>query len=1081
MFFKGCLFTLLLVLFCSACQDEHKPVLFELMDAKHTQVDFQNDLPYTEDFNTYTYRNFYNGGGVALGDINNDGLVDIFFTGNIVDNKLYLNKGNWRFEDITAQAGVACSKVWSSGATMVDINADGLLDIYVCKAGKPGGANRHNELFINQGDLTFKEESKAYGLDIVGLSIHSAFFDYDKDGDLDCYLLNNSIRAVGKFDLKEGLRDVPDPEGNRFLRNDNGVFVDVSTEAGIYSSNIGYGLGITLSDFNEDNWTDIFISNDFFERDYLYINNQDGTFKEIGTESFSSMSMGSMGADACDIDNDLKPDLFVTEMLPHTLERRKTKAQYESWDKYKVGLRQGYHHQFTRNSLQRNMGNGQFVELGRYAGVAATEWSWASLIQDFDNDGLKDLFISNGIYKDLLDRDYLNFFADDIIGNKEHNEKKNLITTLVDSMPSYPVQNFLYKNMGDFVFENIASESGLSDLTYSNGSAYADLDNDGDLDLVVNNVNMPSFIYQNTTDTSLNKSIQFELVGVEKNSEALGAKVIIKYDGKQAMYEHYTSKGFESTVDGRIHFGLGDAAVVDSVIVDWPNGKQSVLTQLATNQVYKIEAAAAAGSLAKATTESSNAKTTQAINFKHKSLLLNLFTRERLLLEMSGFTGPAIAVADVNGDGREDVFLGGGKQQANELYLSQKDGNYQLSSKDFETLSKSETVDAVFFDSDKDGDQDLYIAHGGKSFSQFSAALEDVLLINDGNGNFTEKKNALKFPHPSNTGKIAIADLDKDGLLDIVVTESMKNDLFGLPANCFLFKNNGNNDFQNISSEKFEQLGMISAVAIADIDQDGWEDICLIGKWMPLTVLFSNEGSFQDPKSTKTYPNTIGLWNTIEVMDLDNDGDDDLICGNIGLNNFYNKDMRLYISDFDKNGSAEQLYCYKENGVYYPVLDFDELFSQLPSLKKKYSFYREYAKASVKDLFEPTALAAAEYYDLEEQRSMVYLNEGGSFIPVPLPGEIQYSSVYAIHGQKEGSANTLYFGGNSYQVKPQMGRLDGSLGWSLSTQKEGGGIAFGKCKSLYISGQIRTIQPFESNLIVGINGDWIQIIEDVYE
>lgn len=1052
------------------------------MAAEDTHVLFSNDLPYTEEFNTYTYRNFYNGGGVALGDINNDGLVDIYFTGNIVDNKLFLNKGNWEFEDITETAGVACANVWSSGVSFVDINGDGLLDIYVCKAGKPGGENRHNELFINQGDLTFKEESKAYGLDVVGLSIHSAFFDYDKDGDLDCYLLNNSIRAVGGFDLQEGLRNIPDPEGNKLLRNDNGVFVDQSTAAGIYSSNIGYGLGITLGDFNQDQWTDIFISNDFFERDYLYINNQNGTFKEVGAESFSSMSMGSMGADACDIDNDLLPDLFVTEMLPHNLERKKTKAQYESWNKYNKSAQQGYHHQFSRNILQRNIGAGKFIELGRFSGVAATEWSWASLIQDFDNDGLKDLFVSNGIYKDLLDRDYLNYSANDIVSDKSLSKNKKLITTLVDSMPSFPVENFAFKNLGDFKFENVSKAWGLDDLTFSNGSAYGDLDNDGDLDLVVNNVNMPSFLYQNNTDTTRNRSIQFELIGVGQNTQAIGAKVIIKYEGGQAMYEHYTSKGFESTVDGNILFGVGNVESIDSAIVLWPNGTATTLTNLASNQKYTINEGEAKVTTKLEAPQVAEQANDLLIDFEHKDILLNIFSRERLLLEMSGFRGPAIATADVNGDSIDDVFLGGGKQQTSQLFLSQADGNYARQPELFEAFKKSEVVDAIFFDADNDGDQDLYVAHGGKSFSPFSTEMNDLLFINNGQGEFSNKKEALDFSEIVNTGGVAVADLNKDGLSDLVVTESMKNNLFGSPGSCFIFINKGNTNFELIETPALKNLGMISDVALDDMDDDGWPDIALVGKWMPLTILYSNQGDFIKPKEIKAYPNTRGLWNTLAIFDLDNDGDKDIVCGNEGLNNFYSTEMVLFINDFDKNGTAEQLFCYRENGNYFPVLDLDDLFAQVPLLKKKYTYYEEFAKASVTDLFGQSAIAESDKYELDELRSMVYLKEDAGFKPVPLPNEIQYSSVFAMHGEIENGKGRFYFGGNTFKMKPQLGRSDGSMGWAVAVKGEAGSeLSFSQCKPLFIEGQIRSIQRLGKKLIFGINDEAVQIFENVYE
>ncbi|HCX21849.1 MAG TPA: hypothetical protein DHN29_08030, partial [Cytophagales bacterium] len=484
--------------FFVSCQSSDQKRLFKDV-AGESGIAFANDLEYTEEFNPYTYRSFFNGGGVALGDINNDGLLDVFFTGNLVDNKLYLNKGDWQFEEITKAAGVSCPNVWSSGASFADVNGDGLLDLYVCKSGKPGGSNRYNELFINNGDLTFTEKSKEYGLDIVGLSTHAAFFDYDKDGDLDCYVLTNSLKSIGGFDLIKDQREIPDETGggNKFFRNDDGRFVDITLESGIYASSIGFGLGITLSDFNKDGWTDLFISNDFFERDYLYINQEGEYFKESLESYFNSISMGSMGADAADLNNDAEPDLFVTEMLPSNVARKRTKAVYENWDKYQLNVRQGYFHQYPRNVLQQKINDSLFVEVGRYSNVSATDWSWGALMFDANNDGLRDIFVANGIYKDLLDRDYLTFTANDQQIRNQLKKKGNVIKDLIDVMPSQAVPNQMFKNQGDFVFDNVSEEWGLGMPTFSNGSAYGDLDNDGDLDLVINNVNMPALVYRN--------------------------------------------------------------------------------------------------------------------------------------------------------------------------------------------------------------------------------------------------------------------------------------------------------------------------------------------------------------------------------------------------------------------------------------------------------------------------------------------------------------------------------------------------------------------------------------------------------
>ena len=825
-----------------SCKKE-TPTLFSLTNNAQTGILFRNDVPYTEEFNTYTYRNFYNGGGVALGDINNDGLTDIYFTGNIEDNKLFLNKGGWNFDDISVKAGVSCPGVWSTGVTMVDINGDGWLDIYVCKAGKPGGSNRHNELFINQHNLTFKESAAEYGLDIIGLSIHTAFLDYDKDGDIDCYILNNSLRSVGGFDLKEGQRTVPDPDGNRLMRNDNGKFVDVSREGGIYSSKIGYGLGITISDFNGDEYPDIFISNDFFEKDYMYINQRNGKFVEESDTCFGSLSMGSMGADASDLDNDMLSDIFVTEMLPRDHTRKKNKNMYESWDKYIASAEHGYHHQFSRNALHKNIKGNSFLEIGRFSGVSDTDWSWASLAQDYDNDGLKDLFVSNGIYKDLLDRDYLNYSANASMIKSKIDNKEKVITMLVDSMPSVPVKNCMFKNKGNMKFDMVSDEWGFGDLSFSNGSAYGDLDNDGDLDLVVNNVNMPAFIYRNNLDTATHKSIRFKLEGDNNNTYAIGSKVVIKYGGKNAMVENYNSRGFQSCVEPIVHFGVGSFSVVDTVEVTWPDGRRTLMSNLKTNQTYTLKQAdSVEKTVKKPIAKIESACFDAEIPFSHQEINMNLFTRERLLLEMNGFDGPALAIGDVNGDKKDDVFCGGGKNQASVLYISSGDKYVEIKTP-FDADFRFEAVKASFFDSDNDGDLDLYVANGGMAFSEFSTELNDILYINEGNGKF-RKTNALVFPEPIYTGDFVIEDLDKDGWKDIVVVEKMKTSYFGPPGSLFIFYNIGNNKYRIESPENFKNLGMMSSLVLSDINGDGYKDIMVAGKWMPICTAMSVKGSF---------------------------------------------------------------------------------------------------------------------------------------------------------------------------------------------------------------------------------------------
>ncbi|MFM8449210.1 MAG: CRTAC1 family protein, partial [Haliscomenobacter sp.] len=582
---------------CDSSQQTASDTLFVLHSAEHTGIDFSNDLSYTEQLNPYTFRNFYNGGGVGIGDFNQDGLPDLFFSGNLVPNKLYLNQGEFHFSDITEEAGIGSEGVWTTGVSVVDINGDGLLDIYTCKSGPPGGHNRHNELFINQGNNpkgipTFSEQAKAFGLDDEGLSTHAAFFDYDRDGDLDLYLLNNSLRSVGGYDLRLNQRNVPDPlGGNKLYRNDGNTFSDVSHQAGIYTSAIGFGLGVTIGDINKDGWQDIYVSNDFFERDYLYINNQNGTFSERLESYMREISMGSMGADMADINNDGLPEVFVTEMLPETDKRLKTTTQFESWDKYQTAVNQGYYHQFSRNALQLNLGktpsnDWAFAEVSRLAGVQASDWSWGALILDMDNDGLKDIFVANGIYKDLLNQDYVNFIGNPDMVRSILQKKKQVIKELIDSIPSNQVPNYAFHNTDGLHFENKATEWGLGIPSNSNGSAYGDLDNDGDLDLVVNNVNAPAFVYENQSRQQFSDRhfLSVSLKGIGNNRFALGAKVTL-YAGQKTFYQELAPmRGFMSSVDYRLLFGLGRDSLLDSIRVEWPNAHSSLLTKVAANQ-----------------------------------------------------------------------------------------------------------------------------------------------------------------------------------------------------------------------------------------------------------------------------------------------------------------------------------------------------------------------------------------------------------------------------------------------------------------------------------------------------------------
>jgi hypothetical protein len=1069
---------------CGQKPETRRAPLFTSLPKDSTSIDFVNSLSFNQEFNIYTYRNFYNGGGVGIADINNDGLVDIYFTANQLPNKLFLNKGNFRFEDITAKAGVAGTKAWSTGVSMADVNGDGFIDIYVCNSGDVKGDNKQNELFINNGDLTFTEKASEYGIADEGFSTHAVFFDYDKDGDLDLYILNNSYRAIGSFNMMKNERDVRNKlGGDKLMRNDGNRFVDVSEKAGIYGSEIGFGLGVTVGDVNKDGWMDIYVSNDFFERDYLYINNQNGTFREDLTRQMKSISGASMGADLADINNDGYPDLFVTEMLPRENARIKTVTTFENWDRYQYALSNNYYHQFTRNMFQLNNGNNSFSEVGRLTETESTDWSWGALIFDMDNDGLKDLFVSNGISQDLTNQDYLQFATSEEVVESVLKQGKVDYKKLVDLIPSQPIPNYAFKNLGGLLFKESSTPWGFTENSFSNGAAYGDLDNDGDMDLIVNNANMPAFVYRNESNNVLSDHhfIKFDLKGLSPNIFGVGATIEIQSGGQYWYLEQMPIRGFQSSVDHRPNLGLGKTNKIDEIKVNWPSGKVSVLKQPNTNQTITVW-------------EKDAEKYTKQVSTKQK-FFLNVsdnfqidahaendfvdFDRDRLLFHMNSTESPKVSCGDVNQDGRVDCYIGGSKDQAGRLYLQMTHGFVLSKQKAFEVDRVAEDEQSTFFDADKDGDLDLYVCSGGSEFPASSSALADRLYVNNGHGNFEKSQQLLPIADFITTSTVAASDFDKDGDIDLFVGARLRPFNYGLPVDGYLLINDGHGEFADQAKKlapEFEKLGMIRDAKWVDIDGDKDDDLVVVGDWMRVTI-FKNERGALSKSVDDGLQTSTGWWNTLEAADVDKDGDMDLILGNHGLNSRFKasaeKPVSMWVSDFDQNGTIEQIICNYNGDKSYPMALRHDLITQIPSLKKKFLKYESYKNATINDVFSTEQLTNALELKVNCLTSSLLINDGnGKFSIQALPVEAQFSPVYAILADdidKDGNIDLL-LGGNQYRVKPEVGRYDASYGTLLKGDGKGKFKAVpNKDCGLMIDGEVRDIRRIKvgnDNLIL---------------
>lgn len=1028
------LFFGLLMTSCGGKSQKAEAPIFRLLSASETGIDFYNSLSQSPDFNILEYPYFYNGGGVSAGDINNDGLIDLYFTANQGSNKLYLNKGNLRFEDISESAGVTGTGTWATGVTMVDINADGYLDIYVCRVGNYKDAQGKNELFVNNGNNTFTEAASEYGLDFEGFSTQAAFFDYDRDGDLDMYLLNHSIKNPESFAFARA-RLEPNEKGDRLYKNQisegKKEFLDVTEAAGIYSSVLGFGLGLATGDLNNDGWPDIYVSNDFTENDYLYINNQDGTFTESLESQIQHTSRYSMGNVLGDLNNDGHSEIITTDMLPSDPQIWKKSLGEDKSEVYKIKLTYGYNNQYVRNTLQKNLGNGQFSDLSLMANSFATDWSWSPLIFDMDNDGFQDIHITNGIYKRPNDLDFINYSSLSAGTSQDENEAE-----LINTLPTLKIPNYAGSAKGDFQMVNKTKSWGLDQPSYSNGSTYADLDNDGDLELIINNLEQEAFIYENVSPSTA-AYLTIRLKGKGQNTFGLGAKVKVIADGKDYYRENFLTKGFESSVSPDLYFGLGNAKQVQSIIITWPNATQQTLANIEVNQILVVEQSDSTSELQKPVPESEDyfQLLSTNIDYTHKEDDFTDSGREYLNPRIFNHEGPAIAVADVDGNGLEDVFFGGAKGQSAELWLQKSENNFEKAeSRFFDLLSIAEDVSARFFDADNDGDMDLYVTSAGNEHSESVIYSYDKLYINQGNGLFQFSPQALN--KVNSQGKtIAIADVDGDGDLDIYVGANVVSSAYGKDPEHFLLINNGQGFFQNQFQSRFdigESIGMVNDSEFYDYDQDGDQDLIVIGEWMPITI-YENSGKGKFTKAKiKAFQNTEGWYYSLALADLNNDGRLDLIAGNLGLNTklkaSFTEPLSLYAADFDKNDQIDPIIFHYVEGVESPFATRDDLIKQIAAIKKKHTSYLAYSEIQgPADLLGEDYAKKASIKKAYTMSSKVFLNLGNAkFEAIDLPMQAQYSPVMDLVAQdynSDGNTDLLLFG-NNYTFRNDYGRAD---------------------------------------------------------
>jgi hypothetical protein len=1073
--------------------------LFKKRSARQSGIDFKNQLREDRQHNILTYEYFYNGGGVAVGDLNDDGLDDIFFTANMDDNRLYLNQGGMQFRDITEEAGLAGrTGAWSTGVSMVDINRDGLLDIYVCYSGWQEADQRRNELYINRGNLSFEEKAAEYGLDDPSNSTQAAFFDFDKDGDLDLYLLNHNTAVI--HDVEFGnVRDTRHPEaGDKLYENRGGRFVDISEQAGIKGSPLGFGLGIAVADINGDGWQDLYVSNDYIEPDYLYINRGRGPEGHLGfadrmTDYLQHISHFSMGSDIADINNDALPDIFTLDMLPEDNERQKLLYGPDNYEQYALMVMNGFYHQNMRNMLHLNNGTGfdalpTFSEIGQLSGISNTDWSWASLFADFDNDGHKDLFITNGYYRDYTNRDFLKYKGDYFF-QKALNKEEADTFQLVLSMTSTPVRNYLYHNKGSLTFEDKSEAWGFADKTFSNGAAYSDLDHDGDLDLVVNNLNERAFLYQNmAAEQGLSGNYLAVSLSGKEQQPVFGAKIRAYAGERVQMLEYMPIRGFQSSVSHRLHLGLGDAPQLDSLEVRWPSGRRTLLKNVKANKLLEIseeDALTPPPTQARPSLDCHFAPVSGLLDYQHKEYPFNDFKRQPLLMHMLTTCGPVMATADVNADGLVDVFAGAAKGGIGKLFVQTRAGAFVEKEQTYARNDLLATdADATFFDADGDGDSDLYLASGGyQDYNPQDLLLQDRLYLNDGQGNFTHAPDALP-PMFVSKSVAAPADFDADGDLDLFVGGRVIPGQYPAPPPSFLLQNDGSGRFTDVTASlmpSLQQAGMITDALWEDLNTDGLPDLITAGEYMPLRV-FLNRGSrgLEDATGRFFDRPLHGLWNRLLLADFDGDGDQDLVAGNFGQNSQLKvspeEPLALFYKDFDANGSLDPILTHYIQGEAYPFPSRGELLNQIISMRQKFTTYADYANARLEDIFSNQELEDAGQLRAETLETLYLENRGGRFVVRHLPGEAQFAPVYAMTAlDYNGDGHQdLLLAGNQSTIRIRMGVMDANYGQLFEGDGRGNFHYVPQPESgLNIRGDVKSMESInvgnKTYLLVGIN------------